>query len=153
MHYQWQFQGADLPGETQPYLRLVNARPEQAGSYSVVVSNICGRLVSQPAELSVAGIVGWGFSADDALNVPSAAMNVVGLSALARHCLALRADGTVVAWGADYYGQTDVPAGLDNGNSTMPPFPARRTMSTPSRAYSLRTPGFTPWSRATVLGC
>src|SRR5204863_175263 len=30
------------------------------------------------------------------------------------HCLALRENGTVVAWGYNNYGQTNVPAGLSN---------------------------------------
>jgi uncharacterized delta-60 repeat protein len=38
----------------------------------------------------------------------------VAIAAGYYHSLALRADGTVVAWGDNYYGQTNVPAGLTN---------------------------------------
>ena len=31
---------------------------------------------------------------------------------MVNHSLALRSDGTVVAWGSDYFGQARVPAGL-----------------------------------------
>jgi hypothetical protein len=39
-------------------------------------------------------------------------MNVVALAAGQSHSLALRNDGTVVAWGRNHHGQTNVPAGL-----------------------------------------
>ncbi|MBI2514185.1 MAG: putative Ig domain-containing protein [Opitutae bacterium] len=44
--------------------------------------------------------------------VPAAATDVVGIAAGASHSLALRADGTVVAWGSNSYGQCSVPPGL-----------------------------------------
>ena len=40
--------------------------------------------------------------------------NVVAISAGGNHALALRADGTVAAWGQNSSGQTSVPAGLSN---------------------------------------
>jgi len=43
----------------------------------------------------------------------SSANPAVALAAGGYHSLALRADGTVVAWGNDDAGQTEVPAGLD----------------------------------------
>jgi alpha-tubulin suppressor-like RCC1 family protein len=42
------------------------------------------------------------------------ASNVVAISVGGRHCLALKRDGTVVAWGLNTYGQTNVPEGLSN---------------------------------------
>ena len=39
---------------------------------------------------------------------------MVAIAAGAEHSLALRADGTVVAWGGNTYGQTKVPTGLSN---------------------------------------
>ncbi len=47
--------------------------------------------------------------------IPSAALSgVVVVAGGGSHSLALRNDGTVVAWGWDNYGQTNVPAGLTN---------------------------------------
>ena len=54
--------------------------------------------------------------------VPAGLSNVVGIAGGAYHSLALKADGTVAAWGAGttntgtspHYGQSVVPAGLSN---------------------------------------
>ncbi|HOB97203.1 MAG TPA: CARDB domain-containing protein [Verrucomicrobiota bacterium] len=51
--YQWQFDGADLPGATQPVLTLSRVRADQAGSYTVRVSNAVGSVESGPALLTV----------------------------------------------------------------------------------------------------
>jgi len=40
--------------------------------------------------------------------------NVVAIAAGANQSLALKGNGTVVAWGDDYYGETNVPTGLTN---------------------------------------
>jgi hypothetical protein len=48
-------------------------------------------------------------------NIPAGLTNVVAIAAGEGHSLALKADGTVVSWGADSsYGLTNVPAGLTN---------------------------------------
>lgn len=61
-------------------------------------------------------IIVWGnnSTAYGMTNVPPGATNVIALAAGDAHCLALRADGTVVAWGANYAGQTNVPPDLTN---------------------------------------
>ncbi|HEU5396553.1 MAG TPA: immunoglobulin domain-containing protein, partial [Verrucomicrobiae bacterium] len=41
-------------------------------------------------------------------------VNAVAIAEGASHGLALKADGTVVAWGSNTYGQTNVPPGLSN---------------------------------------
>ncbi|MFZ1072726.1 MAG: hypothetical protein WAO21_04755 [Verrucomicrobiia bacterium] len=46
--------------------------------------------------------------------MPANATNVIALAAGDYHCLALRTDGTVVAWGEDSSGQTDIPPNLTN---------------------------------------
>jgi alpha-tubulin suppressor-like RCC1 family protein len=47
-------------------------------------------------------------------SIPSTANNIVAIATGAGFYLALRSDGTVVAWGDDLSGGTDVPAGLTN---------------------------------------
>src|SRR4051794_16137269 len=56
----------------------------------------------------------WGDNGDGLTNVSVDLTNAIAISAGARHCLALKADGTVVAWGDNSYGQCNVPAGLGN---------------------------------------
>ena len=48
------------------------------------------------------------------LNVPAGLTNVVAIAGGGYHSLALKYDGTVVAWGDNSAGQTNVPAGLSN---------------------------------------
>jgi hypothetical protein len=55
--YQWQFGGHDLPGETNAILNLDPATLADAGSYTVVVRNASGSLVSDPAVLTVQPVV------------------------------------------------------------------------------------------------
>ena len=51
--YQWQHAGSDLPNATNATLVLNDLRPEQAGDYSVRVSNALGTAISRRAHLSV----------------------------------------------------------------------------------------------------
>jgi uncharacterized delta-60 repeat protein len=53
LSFQWLFNGAALPGETNSMLNLGLAQFEQAGSYSVLVSNNRGMVVSPSAMLVV----------------------------------------------------------------------------------------------------
>lgn len=51
--YQWNFNGAPLPGETTSALRLLGVSTDQRGSYSVTVSNLGGSITSANASLAV----------------------------------------------------------------------------------------------------
>ena len=53
-----------------------------------------------------------GFNAYGQTNVPAGLSNVVAVAAGGYHSLALKADGTVVGWGANGDGQTSAPGGL-----------------------------------------
>jgi hypothetical protein len=63
-------------------------------------------------------VVAWGEynngSANVAATVPAGLSNVTAIAAGGDFSLALLTNGTVVAWGYDNYGQTNVPAGLSN---------------------------------------
>ena len=55
LNYQWQLNGANLTGVTNPILMFVNAQPSNAGNYSVIVSNQSGVTNSAVATLTVIG--------------------------------------------------------------------------------------------------
>ena len=52
--YQWYFKGTPIAGQTCPSLLVHYATPAQAGTYSVIASNIGGVMESAPAVLTVA---------------------------------------------------------------------------------------------------
>ncbi|HLP77087.1 MAG TPA: immunoglobulin domain-containing protein, partial [Candidatus Paceibacterota bacterium] len=115
--YQWQYQGADLAVETNSSLILTNVQTSQSGAYSVRVSNSFGSATSSNANLTVTGIWVWGsfyYNNLSLTNIPASATNIIAMAAGDTHCLALKADGTVVAWGYSSSGQTNVPPGLSN---------------------------------------
>ena len=51
--YQWRYNGTNIAGATSPTLGLNNVQPLQAGSYSVVVTNVAGTVTSANANLTV----------------------------------------------------------------------------------------------------
>lgn len=53
LHYQWQKNGADLAGATEPSLWIGNAQPADSGSYRVVVTNLFGTVTSETVTLTV----------------------------------------------------------------------------------------------------
>lgn len=56
LRYQWFYNGVNrLVGETNATLVLLNVQPEQAGNYSVVVTNTVGALTSVVANLTIIG--------------------------------------------------------------------------------------------------
>src|SRR5438552_16099876 len=62
-----------------------------------------------PAQANPGTVVPWG---GGQTNMPSGLNNIVAISSSLDHSLALRSDGTVVAWGYDFDNQSEVPAGL-----------------------------------------
>lgn len=76
-----------------------------------------------PASLSFIGtnasVMSWGWNEYGQGTIPAGLDDVVSLSAGAAHSLALRADGTIVGWGA---GRTNSPTtGSEYGQLLMPP--------------------------------
>jgi endonuclease/exonuclease/phosphatase family metal-dependent hydrolase len=53
LSYQWLFYGTNMPGETNSSLNLLAITTNQAGPYSVVISNVAGFTNSQVADLTV----------------------------------------------------------------------------------------------------
>ena len=55
MSYQWQWNGQDLPGATQPSLLLSNFQVTQLGTYRLLASNALGSVQSGAALLTITG--------------------------------------------------------------------------------------------------
>jgi hypothetical protein len=116
LFYQWQSNGTNLPGQTQATLTLTNVQPNDSGSFSVLVSDASGSITSAPAFFSTSGLVAWGSNdaGDSRTNIPSGLTSVVAIAACDLHDLALRPDGTVMAWGESIFNQLDLPPDLTN---------------------------------------
>jgi hypothetical protein len=121
LRYQWRKDGVDLPGATEATLNLLSVQAQQAGGYTVVVSNSLGSVTSAPpailkvnsASAATGAVVAWGQNSDGQTTVPAAAQSgVTAIAAGGYHTVALKGGGSVVAWGNNSYGQTTVPAGL-----------------------------------------
>jgi len=117
--YQWRFNGADLPQATNATLSLPHLVISQSGAYAVTVSNAYGVVSSATAVVQLVNVVALGDDYAGEIEVPSGLVGVVQVAAGDYHSLALRADGTVVAWGGGVpgkfnFGQTIVPADLTN---------------------------------------
>jgi alpha-tubulin suppressor-like RCC1 family protein len=82
------------------------------GVYSLALLLQCLIVLTLPGIAKAAQVIVWGDNSNGQTNVPADATNVIALAAGDTHCLALRADGQVVAWGNRL--ATNVPAGLSN---------------------------------------
>jgi alpha-tubulin suppressor-like RCC1 family protein len=59
----------------------------------MIIGFVCAPLTNRADPIIV-----WGSNSFGQTNVPTSATNVIALAAGDSHCLALRADGTVIAW-------------------------------------------------------
>lgn len=114
LHYQWRFAGTNLPGRTNADLELPGVAANQAGRYSVVVSNAFGTATSEEVVLQITPVAAWGDNTCGQIVVPLGLKNTAALASSYLHSLALQADGTVAAWGDNLWGEADVPASLSN---------------------------------------
>ena len=122
LNYQWLFNGSPIPSATGTVLVLTNLQMSDAGSYSAAIANDYGTNTSSSAYLTVAQsmvvefwprVLGSPLPTND-YTAPLYGGDLSALAVGAFHTLALRTDGTVLAWGDNSYGQINVPAGLSN---------------------------------------
>jgi alpha-tubulin suppressor-like RCC1 family protein len=126
-NYQWRKNGQPIDGANDLLYTLNNVQTNDAGSYSVRVSNAGGYRDSQAAILTVQAItttndgsrlVAWGqdtvFNGSEWVSVspPGGLSNAVAIAVGGNHSLVLQRDGTVLGWGDNTYGQASAPPGL-----------------------------------------
>jgi alpha-tubulin suppressor-like RCC1 family protein len=119
MFYQWQKNGTNLAnvgnvsGATSTNLTITHPLLADSGQYSVTVTNASGSALSS-GTLTVVPIYSWG---DGPVTPPPAATNVIGIGAGGQVIygdFAVRADGSVLGWGANVYGIMDIPRDVTN---------------------------------------
>jgi alpha-tubulin suppressor-like RCC1 family protein len=116
LYYHWRFNGTNIPGATNASLSLPGVNQANAGPYDVIVSNAFGSPLLPPyATLAIvpSTVVGWGFGGS-AANIPANLTNAVEIADGGAYGLALIANGSVVGWGDDTYGETSIRADLIN---------------------------------------
>ena len=96
LSFQWQFNGAALPGETASTLTIPVASFANAGAYSVWITNALGQVLSSTALLSVLPVGAWGDDTFGQCRTLDLATNAIAVAAGAWHTLTLRSDGMVL---------------------------------------------------------
>ena len=123
MSYQWQVNGAIIPGATNSVFVLSSPQFSDSGAYNVVITNVAGSKTSSNAVVAVSQVVPWGAGLTNANNyldindsgqglIPAGLSNAVAIAGGGYHSLAVLPNGTVTAWGYDEYRETDVPSTL-----------------------------------------
>ena len=96
LSYQWLLNGTNVPGATSANLDLLAITPDQAGVYTVVLSNSYGIVTSPGALLSLINIVQWsgryltGFNGGDVTGL--------ALSKISGYLLVAKSDGTLATY-------------------------------------------------------
>jgi len=112
--YAWRLNGSVLPGATTSSYTATNAHDSLAGAYSVLITNAYGSILSSNAALTVLPMRALGDDTFGQVSLPSNLSHLVAIAAGAWHSLALRGDGTPIAWGNDSNGECAVPPALTN---------------------------------------
>jgi hypothetical protein len=94
--------------DSHGYVNWHDVKDVEAGGYATMARMGDGSVMVWGEEQVVAMATSWASVRD----VPAGLGGVVGMSMGQFHALALKSNGTVVAWGANNSGQAKVPAGL-----------------------------------------
>lgn len=122
LFFQWYHDEVPIPGANGPTLILNNAQQSDIGDYYAIVTNVFGSDVSLTAYLNLNALIVDLPHAGTVVNFTGALLpphltNIIAFAAGTHHALALREDGSVLAWGsaiASSLGVTNVPASVTN---------------------------------------
>ena len=115
--YQWYLRNMPIAGATGPTLTIPSFRPIDNGCYRVAITDDHGTRRSPGyfvfaharSQVELMALNEWGQLLAPA---PASLDDAVALAIGSSHALAIRANGTVVAWGDNSFGQCNVPEGL-----------------------------------------
>jgi hypothetical protein len=97
LDFQWQRNGNAVSGATNAFYNLI-VGTNLTGDYRVVVSNVFGVVTSKTVQVEVlsdANVIGWG----QEMMFPRSTRLITNIAAGDYGGLALRNDGTLIAWG------------------------------------------------------
>jgi alpha-tubulin suppressor-like RCC1 family protein len=112
LSYQWRFKGTNIVGATNATFSLAGVTANQAGNYSVTVSNAVGSTPGSSATLTLVPVVAWGDTNYNLSELPTSLTNAIAIAAGYSYSVALKPNGTVVSWGngPQPFGLTNVAA-------------------------------------------
>jgi alpha-tubulin suppressor-like RCC1 family protein len=128
--YQWQLNGTNLPGATSKNYTNPAVGINDLGYYQVVASNSVGVTTSSVAQLTFGPVAAWGRNLNNECLPPPGLSNVFTVAGNFGASFALRADGTVAAWGSG--SATNIPASASNVVAIA---------TSPTGNYALRSDG------------
>jgi Concanavalin A-like lectin/glucanases superfamily/Bacterial Ig domain/Immunoglobulin domain len=125
LDYQWQLNGADIPGATEATLDIANVQPEDQGDYRAVVSNAAGSVPSAAATLTVLVPEPGSYTAAVMAGGPLAYWKLDETEGAVAHDYAGGHDGTYhdVVQGASGPNVGDVAAGFNGSSSYVSTVP------------------------------
>ncbi len=121
--YQWRKGGINLAdggkisGAATATLTISDMQIDDCGDYSLFVENAYGNATSSNALVGLAPLAAWGRNNYTQTDIPAGLNTVSAIAAGFYHCLALRTDGLVAAWGA---GMTNAGANPHLGQAVVP---------------------------------
>lgn len=108
---QWLKNGSPFPGGSGPNLSFAKSVMADTGVYRPVLSNAFGINLGPEMPVTVVPVAVWGLWAT---NLPASLTNAVSLSVGGKAGFAVKADGSLAAWGTNEFGQLDIPAAATN---------------------------------------
>jgi alpha-tubulin suppressor-like RCC1 family protein len=110
--YQWQLNGASIPGATSSAYTNAAISTNDLGFYQVIASNLVGVTTSAVAQLTFGPVAAWGRNNSGECLPPPGLADVIAVAGSLGASFAVRADGTVMAWGSS--SGTNVPPSASN---------------------------------------
>lgn len=108
----WLRDGQPVPGHTNAQIPLAAILGDASSAFQVIVTNASGSVTSEVAQVTVQPWTARGLDAYARWSAPDEAAEAVGVAVGHGHALAVRVDGTVLAWGNNTDGQSNVPENM-----------------------------------------